>query len=71
MRESKALYDNLYLSRIIVGRNPENVEMVEAAKVFAKFLQEGAAKEIVPVLYMNATEAETENFSSTHTLYSA
>ena len=58
LRESKALYDNLYPSRIIVGTDAQDAEMVEKAKVFADLLKEGAIKEDVPVLIMGSTEAE-------------
>ena len=58
LRESKALYDNLYPSRIIVGTDLNNPRLVEAAKKFASLLQEGAIKEDVDTLYMGFTEAE-------------
>ncbi len=58
LRESKALYDNLYPSRIIVGTDLENERLVNAAKVFAGLLQEGAIKENVDTLLMGFTEAE-------------
>ena len=58
LRESKALYDNLYPSRIIVGTDLNNPRLVEAAKQFAELLQEGAIKPDVDTLYMGFTEAE-------------
>lgn len=58
LRESKALYDNLYPSRIIVGYDHSNQELEEAAHTFASLIKEGALKEDVPVLFMNTTEAE-------------
>lgn len=58
LRESKALYDNLYPSRIIVGTDMENPKLVEAAKTFTKLLQEGAIKENIDSLLMGFTEAE-------------
>ena len=58
LRESKALYDNLYPSRIIVGTDMEDERLVEAAHVFAGLLERGALKEDVDVLYMGYTEAE-------------
>ena len=58
LRESKALYDNLYPSRIIVGTDMDDERLVEAAHVFAGLLQQGALKEDVDVLYMGYTEAE-------------
>ncbi len=58
LRESKALYDNLYPSRIIVGTDPENQRLMDAAGTFAAMLQEGALKPDVDVLFMGFTEAE-------------
>lgn len=58
LRESKALYDNLYPSRIIVGTDPNDPHLVEAAHTFAGLLQEGAIKQDVDTLYMGFTEAE-------------
>lgn len=58
LRESKALYDNLYPSRIIVGTDVDNVRLVKAANTFAGLLQEGAIKENIDTLIMGFTEAE-------------
>lgn len=67
LRESKALYDNLYPSRIIVGTDTDNPRMVKAANVFANLLQEGAAKKDIETLIMGFTEAEAVKlFSNTY-----
>ena len=58
LRESKALYDNLYPSRIIVGTDVQNPHLMEAAQKFADMLQEGALKPEVDTLFMGCTEAE-------------
>ena len=59
LRESKALYDNLYPSRIIVGAYEEDKEVFKKAQLFANLLQEGAIKEDIPVKFMKPTEAES------------
>lgn len=67
LREGKALYDNLYPSRIIVGTDMDNEEMYNAAKIFAGLLEDGAIKENIDVLYMGFTEAEAVKlFSNTY-----
>ena len=58
LRESRALYDNLYPSRIIVGYDSDSPELGQAAHTFAALIKEGALKEDVPVLFMGSTEAE-------------
>lgn len=58
LRESKALYDNLYPSRIIVGYEQNNERLSKAAHKFAELIKQGAIKEDVPILYMGSTEAE-------------
>ena len=58
LRESRALYDNLYPSRIIVGTDPDDARLMEAARTFASLLQEGAVKQDIDTLFMGFTEAE-------------
>lgn len=58
LRESKALYDNLYPSRIIIGRSNDNEFLIEKSQEFALLLKQGALKEEIPILFMESTDAE-------------
>ncbi len=67
LRESKALYDNLYPSRIIIGMDLQDEKLSDAAHIFVELLQEGALKEDIPTIYMGFTEAEAVKlFSNTY-----
>ncbi len=69
LRESKALYDNLYPSRIIVGTDINNARLVKAAHTFAELLQEGAIKEDIDTLFMASQKQKQLNYLQIHTLH--